>query len=153
MRLSLLFALALTTALVWATPAFAGRVCANGGVATFGANDTAACGGTPSAGETNALSVSTNSAGAIVFTDSHPITDADGAGGCTTSGNVATCPGTFAFQFDLGDGNDTASGTNIRQVKARIRESEVLVYAIGIDGEGETTRPQPPMGPWRMPAD
>jgi Ca-activated chloride channel homolog len=51
----------------------------------------------------------------------------------------------------ISDGNDTASGTNIREVKARIRESEVLVYAIGIDGEGETTRPQAPMGPPRFP--
>ena len=52
----------------------------------------------------------------------------------------------------ISDGNDTASGTNIREVKARIRESEVLVYAIGIDGEGETTsRPQGPIGPPRQP--
>ena len=51
----------------------------------------------------------------------------------------------------ISDGNDTASGTNIREVKARIRESEVLVYAIGIDGESETTsRPQAPLGP-RLP--
>jgi len=51
----------------------------------------------------------------------------------------------------ISDGNDTASGTNIREVKARIRESEVLVYAIGIDGENETTsRPQAPLGP-RLP--
>jgi VWFA-related protein len=49
----------------------------------------------------------------------------------------------------ISDGNDTASATNIREVKARIRESEVLVYAIGIDGEGEvtTTRPQAPIPP------
>jgi Ca-activated chloride channel family protein len=52
----------------------------------------------------------------------------------------------------ISDGNDTASATNIRDVKARIRESEVLVYAIGIDSEGEvTTRPQAPGGPPRQP--
>ena len=51
----------------------------------------------------------------------------------------------------ISDGNDTASGTNIREVKARIRESEVLVYAIGIDGENETSRPQAPLGPPRQP--
>jgi len=52
----------------------------------------------------------------------------------------------------ISDGNDTASGTNIRELKARIRESEVLVYAIGIDGEAEmTSRPQAPIGPPRFP--
>ena len=45
----------------------------------------------------------------------------------------------------ISDGNDTASSSNVREVKAQIRESEVLVYAIGIDGQGETaTRSQPP---------
>jgi VWFA-related protein len=49
----------------------------------------------------------------------------------------------------VSDGNDTASATSVRDVKAQIRESEVLVYAIGIDGQGEqTTRTQPPT---RMP--
>jgi VWFA-related protein len=54
----------------------------------------------------------------------------------------------------ISDGNDTASSTNIREVKARIRDSEVLVYAIGIDGESETTRapaPMPPRQPFPMP--
>ena len=109
MRLSIVFALALTIALVWAVPASAGTACATGGIATFGANDTAACGNTPGPGETNSLSVSTNASGAIVFTDSNPITDGDGPGGCSVSGNTATCPGTVAFQFDLGDGNDAAT--------------------------------------------
>jgi Ca2+-binding RTX toxin-like protein len=109
MRLSLLFALALIIAFVWAAPASAGVVCATGGIATFGANDTDVCGPPPGASETNALSVSTNAAGAIVFTDSNPITDGDGVGGCTVSGNTATCPGTLAFRFDLGEGNDTAT--------------------------------------------
>ena len=36
----------------------------------------------------------------------------------------------------ISDGNDTASSTGtLRDVKQQIRESEVLVYAIGIDGE------------------
>src|SRR3954447_805429 len=54
----------------------------------------------------------------------------------------------------ISDGQDTASSTNIRDVKARIRESEVLVYAVGIDGAGETTRapaPLPPRQPFPMP--
>jgi VWFA-related protein len=50
----------------------------------------------------------------------------------------------------ISDGNDTASGSGIREVKAQIRESEVLVYAVGIDGQGEqTTRSAPP--PRRVP--
>ncbi|HYM21981.1 MAG TPA: VWA domain-containing protein [Vicinamibacterales bacterium] len=45
----------------------------------------------------------------------------------------------------VSDGNDTASRTRISDLKQQIRESEVLVYAIGIDGSGETTyRPTPP---------
>ena len=49
----------------------------------------------------------------------------------------------------ISDGNDTNSTAGVREVKAQIRESEVLVYAIGIDGQSEpTTRTQPPP---RMP--
>jgi VWFA-related protein len=47
----------------------------------------------------------------------------------------------------ISDGNDTNSSAGIRDVKAQIRESEVLIYAIGIDGQGESTsgtRSQPP---------
>ena len=52
----------------------------------------------------------------------------------------------------ISDGNDTASRTSIVEVKQLIRESEVLVYAIGIDGEGETTtRAQPPRLPIPTP--
>ena len=53
----------------------------------------------------------------------------------------------------ISDGNDTNSTAGVRDVKAQIRESEVLVYAIGIDGQGEpTTRTQvPPRTPPRMP--
>lgn len=54
----------------------------------------------------------------------------------------------------ISDGNDTSSHTSISELKQLIRESEVLVYAIGIDGE---SRPQyqqpapPPLPPVRMP--
>jgi VWFA-related protein len=44
----------------------------------------------------------------------------------------------------ISDGNDTASATTVRELKAQIRETETLVYAIGIDGEGESTARQPP---------
>ena len=36
----------------------------------------------------------------------------------------------------ISDGNDTNSETDVRDVQQLIRESEVLVYAIGIDGRG-----------------
>jgi VWFA-related protein len=39
----------------------------------------------------------------------------------------------------ISDGNDTSSRTEIRDLKEQIRQSEVLVYAVGIDGEGEQT--------------
>jgi len=53
----------------------------------------------------------------------------------------------------VSDGNDTASRTGVRELKQLIRESEVLVYAVGIDGEGEqpTYRRQAPMPPPRPP--
>src|SRR5262249_47497694 len=54
----------------------------------------------------------------------------------------------------ISDGNDTASPVGIREVKRQIRESEVLVYAIGIDGEAEPTIrsvPSPPRGPLPVP--
>ncbi len=44
----------------------------------------------------------------------------------------------------ISDGNDTSSATSVREVKAQIRETETLVYAIGIDGQGEPTFRQPP---------
>ena len=40
----------------------------------------------------------------------------------------------------ISDGNDTGSQTDIRELKQQIRESEVLVYAIGIDGEAKRRR-------------
>ena len=48
----------------------------------------------------------------------------------------------------ISDGNDTTSHTRIDDLKQQIRESEVLIYAIGIDGEGEPTyRPGTPTAP------
>ena len=45
----------------------------------------------------------------------------------------------------ISDGNDTNSRTNVGELKQMIRESEVLVYAIGIDGATPaTTRTFPP---------
>jgi Ca-activated chloride channel family protein len=57
----------------------------------------------------------------------------------------------------ISDGNDTGSQTTIRELKQQIRESEVLVYAIGIDGESEAPtfrrppQPQPPRLPTPFP--
>ena len=39
----------------------------------------------------------------------------------------------------ISDGNDTHSSTAVSDLKRLIRETEVLVYAVGIDGEGEAT--------------
>jgi VWFA-related protein len=55
----------------------------------------------------------------------------------------------------ISDGNDTNSQTDVAEVKQLIRETEVLVYAIGIDGEersngGWTSRP-PVQFPWPFP--
>jgi Ca-activated chloride channel homolog len=54
----------------------------------------------------------------------------------------------------ISDGNDTSSRALIREVKQRIRESEVLVYAIGLDSQESERRasPQPPpRGPFPIP--
>ncbi len=45
----------------------------------------------------------------------------------------------------------TTSQLGIRDVKQQIRESEVLVYAIGIDGEGEAAVRRAPLQPPRIP--
>jgi VWFA-related protein len=60
----------------------------------------------------------------------------------------------------ISDGNDTNSETHISELKQLVRQTEVLVYAIGIDGRGEVTgvfrppviapRPQGPF-PFPMP--
>ncbi|MBA2306213.1 MAG: VWA domain-containing protein [Acidobacteria bacterium] len=47
----------------------------------------------------------------------------------------------------VSDGNDTSSRTAILELKAQIRETEVLVYAIGIDAQGSTDTWQP-RRPW-----
>jgi Ca-activated chloride channel family protein len=54
----------------------------------------------------------------------------------------------------ISDGNDTASSTGIIPLKQLIRESEVLVYAIGIDGESAPTQrtPPPPRTPIFIPS-
>jgi VWFA-related protein len=53
----------------------------------------------------------------------------------------------------ISDGNDTASATPVRELKAQIRETETLVYAIGIDGQGDpTSRQPPPRGPIQPPS-
>lgn len=52
----------------------------------------------------------------------------------------------------ISDGNDTSSATYLDDLRERIRNSEVLVYAIGIDGiNAETFRQRPPSRP-RLPA-
>lgn len=52
----------------------------------------------------------------------------------------------------ISDGNDTNSRSNISEVRNIVRESEVLVYAVGIDGEGEPAiMPQPPTLPLPLP--
>jgi VWFA-related protein len=43
----------------------------------------------------------------------------------------------------ISDGNDTSSFTRIPELKKMIRESEVLVYAIGIDAMGSRSRYRP----------
>lgn len=49
----------------------------------------------------------------------------------------------------ISDGNDTNSRTHVSQLRQLIRETEVLVYAVGIDGQSESTifsgRPSPPV--------
>ena len=47
----------------------------------------------------------------------------------------------------ISDGNDTNSRLGVSEVRQLVRETEVLVYAVGIDGHGEPTfsRPGPPI--------
>jgi Ca-activated chloride channel family protein len=60
----------------------------------------------------------------------------------------------------ISDGNDTSSRTTLTELRDRIRQSEVLVYAIGIDASGEnrnySTRPSSststPAPPRRVPS-
>ena len=50
----------------------------------------------------------------------------------------------------ISDGNDTSSRVTIDELKQEIRESEVLVYAVGIDSD-EPTYTRRPSAPPRMP--
>src|SRR5215203_4924803 len=47
----------------------------------------------------------------------------------------------------ISDGNDTSSRVGVSDVKQLVREAEVIVYAVGIDGQGTPTfqRPTPPI--------
>ena len=49
----------------------------------------------------------------------------------------------------ISDGNDTSSRVGVSDVRQVVRETEVLVYAVGIDGQGQPTfnRPTPPVQP------
>ena len=55
----------------------------------------------------------------------------------------------------ISDGNDTSSRVSVSEVRRLVRETEVLVYAVGIDGQGQSTfnRPTPPVNqpPARLP--
>jgi VWFA-related protein len=46
----------------------------------------------------------------------------------------------------ISDGNDTSSRTDVEALKSLIRETEVLVYAIGIDAQATTDASRPPNG-------
>ncbi len=49
----------------------------------------------------------------------------------------------------ISDGNDTSSRVGVSEVKQLVRETEVIVYAVGIDGQGMPTFNRPP--PIRQP--
>jgi len=56
----------------------------------------------------------------------------------------------------ISDGNDTASQTDPAALKQLIRETEVLIYAVGIDGKSQVFLTQgptrtPPRFPWPFP--
>ena len=52
----------------------------------------------------------------------------------------------------ISDGNDTNSRMRVSELRQMLRETEVLVYAVGIDGQGETTIfPGRPSGPVSRP--
>lgn len=48
----------------------------------------------------------------------------------------------------ISDGNDTSSQTAIQALKEQIRQTEVLIYAIGIDAQADTLAPPPLRRPW-----
>ena len=43
----------------------------------------------------------------------------------------------------ISDGNDTNSGTSVGELRQMIRQSEVMVYALGVDGTAQPTRRGP----------
>jgi Ca-activated chloride channel family protein len=47
----------------------------------------------------------------------------------------------------ISDGNDTSSRTEVRDLKEQIRQSEVLVYAVGIDADGDEVVRRAPVSP------
>ncbi len=53
----------------------------------------------------------------------------------------------------ISDGNDTQSSTSVSDLRRLIRETEVLVYAVGIDGDAVVTSSNGPFGrpPVRLP--
>ena len=52
----------------------------------------------------------------------------------------------------ISDGNDTSSSTTPRELQEIIRQSEVIVYAIGVDGQRQTyTRNNPPTRRFPIP--
>jgi len=51
----------------------------------------------------------------------------------------------------ISDGNDTSSRIDVTSVQQLIRETEVLVYAIGIDGGGGSSAPQQRRPTWMPP--
>src|SRR5215831_8787339 len=50
----------------------------------------------------------------------------------------------------ISDGNDTSSRIEIRDLKEQIRQSEVLVYAVGIDADNDESPRRTPSPPPRM---
>ena len=51
----------------------------------------------------------------------------------------------------ISDGNDTNSRVDVGEVRQLVRETEVLVYAVGIDGQAESTFPSRPSPPIMRP--
>ncbi|MBM3777337.1 MAG: VWA domain-containing protein [Acidimicrobiia bacterium] len=51
----------------------------------------------------------------------------------------------------ISDGNDTASAATIPELRAHIRQSDVLVYAIGVDSEAPALAPPPRRQPGTFP--
>jgi VWFA-related protein len=51
----------------------------------------------------------------------------------------------------ISDGNDTNSSTDVRALRSLIRETEVLIYAIGIDGNSRPVIRTGPSGPTNRP--